>query len=126
MLPFSPFMTQGPLPVGKASVSEIEPNELVWTPFEERHSVATRDVFLLPRTREEVQRREHSTSPAGLRSYEGAGRLATLAEQVGALVMPSGELTRPNFDTSSQSGVVRGQLGATTLDGAAFSGAHQL
>ena len=125
-LPFSPFMTRGLLPEGKASGTEIELNELVKTPYEERHSGATRDVFLLLRTRVEVQRRGHRKSPASLRNFERAGRLAKPAEQVSALVMASVESTRLYFDTLFQSGVVKGQLGTTTRAGAAFSGGYHL
>ena len=126
MLPLWPFKTRELLPEWKASVTELELNEWVKTPYEERHSGATRDILLSLRTREEVQRRGHWKSPSSLRNYEKAGRMAKLAEQVGALVMASGEQTRLNFDTLFQSGVAKGQLGATSRAGAGSSGEYHL
>ena len=122
MLPLWPFRTRDLLPEWKAAVAELELDNLIKTPYEERHSGASRDILLSLRTRDDVQRRGHWKSPSSLRNYEKAGRMAKLAQQVGAHVMASGERIRRDFDSLFQSGIAKGQLGAVRRSGAASTG----
>ncbi len=110
LAPLWPFTIRQFLIECKLAVAETELGDIMSTPYEERHSGASRDILMKLRSKQEVMDRGHWKSVSSLRNYDKAAKMQQIAVKVGQQTLLYGESVRVNFHTFFQAGVQAGWL----------------
>ena len=111
LVPLWPFKIKDFLREWRLAVKEADLGAWLKTPYEDRHSGASRDLLLELRSRDGVQARGHWDSNASLRNYDKAARMQKIASDMGDTVLLRGEDTKKNFAKLFRAGTHRNQLG---------------
>ena len=110
LAPLWPFTIRQFLTEYKLAVAEAELGDIMSTPYEERHSGASRDILMKLRTKQEVMDRGHWKAVSSLRNYDKAAKMQQVAVKVGRQTLEYGESVRKDFHTFFHAGIQAGWL----------------